>query len=85
MYISKECNGKCRVQYEMFKKEWVINKIFSEKAKKGHQLFWELWSQIFPKSDVRKTFSSPNVLINPIVRTGTYFVKKSHGFSIHYL
>jgi len=28
MYISKECNGKCRVQYEMFK-EWVINRAFS--------------------------------------------------------
>ena len=34
MHISKEWNGKSRVEYEMFKKQWLINGIFSKKAKK---------------------------------------------------
>ena len=37
--ISKECNEKSRVEYEMCNKQWVINEIFWEKAKKDHQLF----------------------------------------------
>jgi len=36
MHISKESNG---VKYKMSNKQWVINEIFSEKAKEGHQLF----------------------------------------------
>jgi len=39
MHISKECNGKSRVENEMFNKKWVINEIFSEKAKKVINFF----------------------------------------------
>jgi len=45
MQISKECNGKSRVEYEMFNKQWVINEIFNEKAKKS-STFLELRSEI---------------------------------------
>ena len=45
MYISKECNGKSRVEYEMFKQQWLINEIFNEKAKKVN--FLELGSDFF--------------------------------------
>jgi len=34
MLTSKECNGKSRVEYEMSNKQWVINEIFCEKAKR---------------------------------------------------
>jgi len=43
-HIIKECNGKPTVEYEMFNKQWVINEIFSEKAKKVINVFgsWEV-------------------------------------------
>jgi len=61
----------------MCNKQWVIKKIFSEKARKG-QLLLELGSKIifFLNSMSTKKFSLPNVLIDPIVHTGTYFVTK---------
>jgi len=47
MHISKECNGKSRVEYEMFKSSaWVINEIFGEKAKKSSS-FLELGIDFF--------------------------------------
>ena len=39
MNISKECNGKTRVKYELFKKQWLITGIFIEKAKKVINVF----------------------------------------------
>ena len=42
----------------MFKKQWITNKIFYEKAKKVINFFGQLGSKIFQKSDVRK---KPNV------------------------
>jgi len=53
--ISKEYNGKSRVEYEMFKKQWLINGIFSEKAKKEKRsTFLELESEFFSKFNVKK-------------------------------
>ena len=71
MHISKECNGKSRVEYEMSNKQWVINEIFNEKAKKS-PTFFELRSDFFGIRCLKK-LSAPNVRIDPIVRTGTYF------------
>ena len=52
LYISKECNGKSGVEYEMFNKQWVINEIFIEKAKRSSTFLLELGSDIFSKFDV---------------------------------
>ena len=45
MHYGKECNGKSRVEYEMFKKQWLINGIFSENKKMFE-------SEFFSKIDV---------------------------------
>jgi len=45
----------------MFKKQWVINDIFSEKAKEVINFLGQLGSEIFPKSEVREIFFAPNV------------------------
>src|SRR6218665_1541330 len=45
-------NGKFTVEYQMLNKEWVINEIFSEKAKKDSvkiNFFGDLRSKIFGK------------------------------------
>jgi len=42
--------------------------------------FLELGSEIFSDLDVWEKFSTPNVLIDPIVRTGAYFVTNKPCF-----
>jgi len=84
MQISKECNRKSGVEYEMFNKQWVINKIFSEKVKEGHQLFLRGGKWNFLEYSVPKKFSAPNVWIDRIVRTGTYFVTERALELMHY-
>jgi len=49
--LVRDWNGKFTVKYEMLNKEWVmvINKIFSEKAKKVINFFGDLRSKYFWK------------------------------------
>ena len=54
MHISQEFNGKSRVEYEMSNKQWIINEIFSEKAKKNFSTFIRIGKLIFVCNSMAK-------------------------------
>jgi len=56
MHISKECNGKSTLEYEMFNKQWVIAKKVINFFRVGK---WNLF-----KIRCLKKFSAANVCLN---------------------